>query len=136
MVRVSDLMTHSVVTLAPEMSLGEAATTLATMGVSGAPVCDAGGHVVGVFSKSDVVKLDGSIPPVATVQALMTAAVVSVRSSAPLTAAIALFAEKGVHRLMVLGEDDQLEGILTPMDIVRAIAAGKLALTGVAQPGA
>ena len=128
MLRVSDLMMPSVVTLTPEMSIGEASRTLATMGVSGAPVCDADGRIIGVFSKSDVVKLDGSIPPVATVRALMTAAVVSVRLSVPLAAAIALFADKGVHRLLVVAEDGQLEGILTPMDIVKALATGKLTI--------
>src|SRR5262245_56857348 len=117
MLLVRDVMTESVVTLAPEMSLAEAASTLTTIGVSGAPVCDAAGRMIGVFSQSDVVKLDGCIPDGANVGTIMTRAVVSVRPSDPLVSAIRLIAEKGVHRLMVAGEDGQLVGILTPMDV-------------------
>lgn len=126
MLRVHEIMTHSVVVLAPEMPLSQASATLSTMGVSGAPVCDAAGHMVGVFSKSDVVKLDGTVPERATVGELMTRAVASVRPSDPLKAAIALMAERGLHRLVVLGDDDQIAGILTPMDVVKAIAAGRI----------
>lgn len=127
MLLVSDVMTHSVVTLAPEMSLGDAAATLSTMGVSGAPVCDVEGHVVGVFSKSDVLKLDGSTAEGARVGALMTAKVASIRDSEPLKAAIEQMAAAGVHRLIVIGADGHLAGIITPMDVIKALASGKLA---------
>jgi len=126
MLLVSDVMTHSVVTLTPEMSLGEAAATLSTLGVSGAPVCDAEGHVVGVFSTSDVLKLDGSTAAGARVGALMTPEVISIGASDPLKAAIARMAERGVHRLVVLGEDGHLAGIITPMDVVKAVARGAI----------
>ncbi len=124
--RVGDLMVHSVVTLTPEMSLGQAAETLATLAVSGAPVCDAAGHVVGVFSKSDAIKRDGSVVQTATVRELMTQGSLSIRDSDPLSAAIMMMAAKGVHRLVVVDGDGQLAGILTPMDIVKAIASGRL----------
>ena len=55
MLLVSEIMTRSIVTLAKKTTLDEAAMTLANMGVSGAPVCDENGRVLGVFSKSDVV---------------------------------------------------------------------------------
>ena len=134
MLLVSDLMTHSVVTLTPEMSLAQATSTLATMDVSGAPVCDAEGRAVGVFSKSDIIKLDGSVRPAATVGELMTAAVVGIRPSDPIAAAIDLMARRGVHRLMVLDEDGAVAGILTPMDIVKAVASGKLPVQGYDAP--
>jgi len=130
MLLVSDLMTHSVVTLTPEMSLAQATSTLATMDVSGAPVCDAEGRAVGVFSKSDIIKLDGSVRPAATVGELMTAAVVAIRPSDPIASAIDLMARRGVHRLMVVDEDGAVAGILTPMDIVKAVASGKLPVQG------
>ena len=132
MLRVRDVMTHSVVTLSPEMSLAEAMGTLSTIGVSGAPVCDAAGQVVGVFSQSDVVKLDGSVPTGARVEALMTAKVLSVGLDEGLEAAIGALAKHGVHRLMVLDAEGGLSGIITPMDVVRAIARGKLV---VQEPG-
>src|SRR5437016_2945256 len=42
-------------TLSPEASLRDAAHLLSSHGVSGAPVCDASGRVVGMLSRSDLV---------------------------------------------------------------------------------
>ncbi|AKT39312.1 CBS domain-containing protein [Chondromyces crocatus] len=126
MLRVSDVMTNSVVTLSPEMTLAEAANTLSTIGVSGAPVCDDAERVVGVFSQSDVVKLDGPAPEGSLVRHLMTAKVISVGVDESLEVAIASLAANGVHRLMVLDGQGQLAGIITPMDVVKAIAKGRL----------
>lgn len=126
MLRVSDLMTHSVVTLLPEMTLAQAAATLSTIGVTGAPVCDEEGRIVGVFSQSDVARLDGSIAAGATVGDTMTRTVLTVRASDPLQAALGSMATHGVHRLPVLDDDGHLAGIITPMDVVRAIAGGRI----------
>lgn len=126
MVRVSDVMTHSVVTLLPEMTLAQAAATLSTIGVTGAPVCDGEGRLIGIFSQSDVVKVDGSIAAGATIADTMTRTVLTVRASDPLKAAIGSMAAHGVHRLPVLDEDGHIAGIITPMDLVRAIAGGRI----------
>lgn len=126
MLRVSDLMTHSVVTLLPEMTLAQAAATLSTIGVTGAPVCDEEGRLIGVFSQSDVVKLDESIVEGARVADTMTRAVHTVRASDPLQAALGSMATHGVHRLPVLDDEGHLAGIITPMDVVRAIASGRM----------
>jgi CBS domain-containing protein len=43
--RVENLMSREVVTVAPEASLEEVAAVLSRLRISGVPVCDAGGRV-------------------------------------------------------------------------------------------
>lgn len=128
MLVVSDVMTRSVVTLAPGTPLQEAALTLANMGVSGAPVCDEQGRVIGVFSKSDIAsKLSEDRPlETVTVGELMTSIVFSVRPGDALRTAIWLMVYENVHRVMVTEEGEQIVGIVTPMDVLKAIVAGKM----------
>ena len=58
---VRDIMTTEVVTLDPEMTLREAAATLADHHVTGAPVI-VNGRVVGVLSASDILGVDAAEP--------------------------------------------------------------------------
>lgn len=128
MLFVRDIMTESVVTLAKDTPVREAAATLSNMRVSGAPVCDERGRVVGVFSKSDIVTKLGDEPLSAAppVGELMTPHVLSVQPTDPLKAAVWLMVSGNVHRLMVVEGDNQLVGILSPMDVLKAIVSGKL----------
>lgn len=134
MLTVSDIMTESVVTLTTGTPIREAATTLANMGVSGAPVCDTEGRLLGVLSKSDITsKLgDGAATEACTVDDLMTSLVFSVRPGDPLKTAIWLMVYENVHRLMVTDDDAQIVGIVTPMDVCKAIVSGKLQAPGLA----
>ncbi len=52
----SDVMTRDVLTLAPDMTLEQAAERLVQRGVSGAPVVDAHGRLVGILSESDILR--------------------------------------------------------------------------------
>jgi len=49
-------MTRDVVTLSPGMTVEEAAERLVQRGISGAPVVDDRGHLVGVLSESDILR--------------------------------------------------------------------------------
>lgn len=53
----ADLMATSVVTVAPDLTIGVAARRMREQGVAWMPVVDAGGHVVGVLSRSDVLSI-------------------------------------------------------------------------------
>lgn len=53
---VKDIMTRSVVTLRPNMTLREASKVLFENHVSGAPVVDDSGAIVGVLAESDILK--------------------------------------------------------------------------------
>lgn len=52
----ADVMTRDVVTLSPEMTLEVAAERLVQRGISGAPVVDARGRLVGILSESDILR--------------------------------------------------------------------------------
>ena len=50
-----DVMTRDVITVRPEMPVHQAARLLVFHGVSGLPVVDEGGHVVGVVTEGDLI---------------------------------------------------------------------------------
>jgi IMP dehydrogenase len=119
---VRDVMQTQVITLSPEQSLREAMHVLAAHDISGAPVCDALGRVSGVFSKTDAIEtcLLGGWDK--TVRDVMMPMVFSVGSDESMQAAVDLMAFEGVHRLVVLNENKELAGILTPMDVLQHLA--------------
>lgn len=122
MPKVKDLMTHSVLTLSPESTLEEAAQTLANLGVSGAPVVE-NERLVGVFSKSDIVDdlSDGEIDLTDLVKKTMSKNPLTVSPEDDVSVAVKLFAEKKVHRIVVVDAAGAVAGILTPLDIVTAL---------------
>jgi CBS domain-containing protein len=65
MVRLRDIMTTKVLTLAPDVSLRDAMELLAENHFSGAPVV-AGGRVLGVISSTDILDYAANTPGVPT----------------------------------------------------------------------
>ena len=59
---------------------------------------------------------------------MMSSKVFSVRPSDPLKTAVWLMVSESVHRLMVVEDENKLVGILTPMDVLKAIVSGKLSV--------
>ena len=55
-IRAQDLMQTKVITLSPEASVAEAIETFEEDHISGAPVVDGAGHLLGVLSASDVTR--------------------------------------------------------------------------------
>ena len=127
MLKVAELMSESVLTLSPDSTLGEATQTLATLGVSGAPVIEAD-RLVGVFSKSDIVDdlSDGEINMNDLVGRTMSRRVITVAPDDDVKVAIRRFAEDGVHRVVVVSDSGSVVGIITALDIVKALHAGRL----------
>jgi CBS domain-containing protein len=149
---VRQLMHAVVATLRPDQTAREAEQLLARHRVSGAPVVDAKGHLVGVVSQSDLVRLDARRPSVAAagafftdveeyrelaavpadeslvrVEQIMTRNVLSVAPDAPLTEAAERMRRHRVHRLLVT-EDGALRGIVSALDLLLALEqSGKTA---------
>lgn len=122
-VRVREIMTSSVQTMSAHTSIEEAARLLTSRHISGTPVLD-GGRVVGVVSKSDLLDPDNRRDERRTVGDVMTTVVYAVRPSDPVMLAVRLMAEEGIHRAVVVGEDGQLAGMITPLDVLKALAHG------------
>ena len=137
--KVSDLMSREVLTVTPETSLKEAAALLASKGISGVPVVDGAGAVVGVLSEADIlVKAGGGAPrsgllgwllepafdlqekiAATTVDEAMSAPAVTIGPDRQVHEAAALMIDESVNRLPVV-EGGKLQGILTRADVVRA----------------
>lgn len=127
MAKVKDLMSQSVLTLSPDSTLAEATQLLANLGVSGAPVVD-NDKLVGVFSKSDIVDdiSDGEIDLSDLVKKTMSKSPITIGPEQDAQEAIRIFAQKKLHRLVVVDEAHGVVGILTPLDIVRALHEKRL----------
>lgn len=139
-ITVAEVMTRDVITVGPDMPLKEAATVIAERGVSGVPVCEEDGTVVGVLSESDLlVKQSGARPrgglfsllaesrePADLVKAhahtagrAMTAPAITIAPDATVTEAARLMSERNLNRLPVV-DAGRLVGIVTRADLVRA----------------
>ena len=127
--KVRDLMAPHPVTIPAECSLAQVAETLAEYDISGLPVVDLGGAVIGVISQTDIVRLRaGSLPTTdwhgLLVRDLMTQPAITVPASASLQDASRLMTEHGIHRLVVVSEHDGGPvGLISDSDIVREVAA-------------
>lgn len=127
MLKIRDIMSRNVFTLSEQASLEDAAWGLTANGVSGAPVRDANGRLVGVLSKSDLVDPDrGQDGEERTVGEAMTPALLAMNADEPAMAAVRLMVADGIHRVIVIDERGRLAGIVTPMDVLRALAAEQL----------
>lgn len=126
MPRVRDIMTPRVLTVSADARVDHAVWSLSAKGITGAPVCDAAGKVVGVLSRSDLI--DGDTHRVVAgdrpVSEVMTPEVWAVHPDAPASDAVALMVAKSIHRVMVMMHEHALVGIVTSMDVMKAILAG------------
>jgi CBS domain-containing protein len=120
--KVRDVMEANVFWLALDVPLAVAADELAERYISGAPVCDPTGRVVGVLSQSDLVQAYSQAPDERVAADIMTPLALSVAPDEPLERAIKLMAFEGVHRLIVVTPGGALAGIITSMDVLREIA--------------
>jgi CBS domain-containing protein len=139
--RISDVMTTSVATVRPDTPLRDVARLLVERRISGLPVCDDRGRVVGVVSEADILykehdpqestrhgrfaHLFGASEPgvekgaARTAGDAMTQPAITVAPYRAVAEAARLMAKHGINRLPVV-RDDRLEGIVTRADLVRA----------------
>jgi CBS domain-containing protein len=126
-------MSRQVLSLRDDATLNSAAWSLDTAQVSGAPVRDEHGNLVGVLSKSDFAKLahGGEWNGESSVRQAMTPCAWSIHPDAAAMDGVRLMVEKGIHRLVVVRRPGQIEGIVTSMDVMRALANGSDFVGGV-----
>jgi CBS domain-containing protein len=112
-----------------DASLSEAARVLDEHHISGLPVVDATGSLVGVLSQTDLARarateyLWANWPGLA-VRHLMSSPPVIVHRSTPLAQAAKKMERHRIHRLVVVADDDETVpiGVLSMTDLVHAIA--------------
>jgi CBS-domain-containing membrane protein len=128
MLRVSDIMTAQVFVLDMDASVEEAAWAFTRRHIGGAPVADSRGRLAGFLSKSDLVDpswTDWVAFKKATVGDVMYPDVLCLHPDAPAAAAVEGMASRGIHHVVVVDRDRKLVGIVTSMDVVRALARGE-----------
>src|SRR5262249_20336853 len=111
-----EIMTRDVLTVHPDTPTEELARLLAFHNVSGMPVLDEPGAMIGIVSEADVLGKQG-----ATVGEIMTPDVVAVTASTPIEQIAALMAQRKIKRVPVV-IDGVLAGMVSRADIVRALA--------------
>ncbi len=122
--------------------LVEAAALLAREGISGAPVVDRDGRVVGVVSEKDFLRKMGAEPGGSFMQVIalclqnkgcvaapmlkrtageiMTSPAVTATVDISMADISALLSEKGINRLPIVGGDGRPVGIVTRSDLIEA----------------
>src|SRR5512138_659545 len=131
---VAELMQRNIRTVLGEATVAEAIVALADGHISGMPVVDGSGRVIGVVSTTDVITAEAENDDPTARQALLENTVVrDIMTPRPFTvgpgedvreaARQMLYAD--VHRLFV-AEGDKVIGIISTTDIVRAVATGLL----------
>jgi predicted transcriptional regulator len=126
MLKVRDLMSPVVLTVAADESAESAADILARAGISGAPVRDGFGDLIGIVSHADLTNerlTGGRRHP--TVSDLMTPDIVGVYADDPALAAALEMARHDIHRVLVWATEGDVAGIVTSLDLVKAIARGE-----------
>ncbi|HLH48617.1 MAG TPA: CBS domain-containing protein, partial [Roseiarcus sp.] len=143
--RVKDVMTKSVVSVSPKASVAEALDTMTRSHISGLPVIDDTGSLVGIVSEADFLRrcelgteqpgshwlasifLPGRAANIYAraharrVEEIMSTDIATIDKTGGLDEAVAIMERRRVKRLPVLSEG-KLVGMLTRADFVRALA--------------
>ncbi len=112
-----DIMTHETITIHSEDTVRDAARRLSDYHISGMPVVDRDGLMVGIITEADLISKDG-----ATVADLMTHRVVSVTEDTPVDRIAQILTSNRFKRVPVV-RGERLVGIVSRADIVRMIAS-------------
>jgi predicted transcriptional regulator len=123
MLKISDVMTRDVFTLAASTPAETAAWELSVRGFTGAPVRDARGRLVGVLSRSDLTdpeRHQGGIEA-KEVRDLMTPGLFTLNPSEPVVRAARLMVREGIGRVLVMDRGEMV-GIVTSSDILSQVA--------------
>lgn len=147
---VSEIMTKEPITVSPETSLEEAIQILAEREISGLPVVNAQGDLVGVISETDLTwQATGvDLPPYVmfldsviylqnpakhnqevhkalgqTVADAMSDRPATVKESQLVREAARIMHESKVRRLPVVNDQSKLVGIITQGDVIKMMAA-------------
>jgi CBS domain-containing protein len=118
--QVKDVMTSPAISVRVNASLHEVAEALTAWRISGLPVVDAGGALVGVISEADIIAKEAPDRSDArTAGEAMSSPARTIEPQQPVAQAARVMLAEGVKRLPVV-RDGELVGIVTRSDLVRA----------------
>lgn len=129
-------MTRDVIRFRQDVPIETATQVMLDRRISGAPVVDEDGKAIGIVSKTDLLEAwhehdkarqRGEVAADAqqsgtVVGDIMVPYLLAAQDSSPISLAAALMAYEGVHRLIVLDEEQQMVGIVSTLDVLRWLA--------------
>jgi CBS domain-containing protein len=123
---VRDQMDRHVTTVRPDTDILDAIALLLEKRVTGAPVVDAAGRLVGILTEKDCLRLiaegvEGNVPR-GEVASFMTLNPETIPPDMDVYYAAGLFLKRNFRRFLVV-EDGKLVGAITRFDILRVIRA-------------
>lgn len=140
--RARDVMTHPVVTVHPEMPIRDVIRTMIERRISGVPIVDRVGHLVGIVTEGDVLLKEagpGGVPLLgymgapfnrttttealdrshgATAGDVMSTDVICAHDATPVKEIACLMARNGVNRIPIV-KNRHVLGIVTRADILK-----------------
>lgn len=146
--RARDIMTTSVVTVSPETDIAEAVKLMLERQISGVPVIDDSGRLIGILTEGDLMRraelVTGQqswwINPISSpeqeakayvkahglkVKDVMTKEVVTITEQEPLDRIAMVFEERGIKRTPVL-RSGKVVGIVSRANLLRSLAVKKI----------
>lgn len=127
--RISAIMTPSVVCVRPDLSVQAVLDIFLERHISGAPVVNESGKLLGVISKTDLlnaknlaIDIDDPERVPKTVDEAMTPLGFALHEHASISQAAGLMAAEGIHRVVVVSPDGQVVGIVSALDVLRWLA--------------
>jgi CBS domain-containing protein len=115
-----DIMTRQVCTTSPEVTVRDASRVLAERRISGMPVLNEQGDIIGMCTEADVISKQGEL-----VRDIMSTEIISVAEETPVGEIARLLSQRKIKRVPVL-TNGRLVGLVSRADIVAAVAAGHL----------
>jgi predicted transcriptional regulator len=118
-----DIMTRNVYTISPQASVQEVAQLLVQKSISGVPVIDKDGKIIGIITSADIIgKVNREGLCVADI---MTPELIFVDEETRVGEIAMLLVERNIKRVPVM-RNGKLVGIVCRADIVHAVAQGHL----------
>lgn len=148
MITAKDIMTKDVVTVKPETSIEELARILIEKRISGAPVVDDNGNLIGIVTENDLIsqnkrlhiptvfrlfdalimlerpkRIEEEIKRLTATRVLdiCTKNIITVNEDTPLQEIATIMSEKKVHLIPVM-KDKKIVGIIGKADLIKAMA--------------
>jgi CBS domain-containing membrane protein len=145
-VKVAEVMTRDVAAVFGDTPLKDVAGIMAASNVSGVPVIDVDGKVIGVVSEKDLLSVMGggsastfmeviaqclkgrsclAVPVIEKVAAdIMSSPPVTVREDTPVAEVAGLLTEKEINRVPVVDGNGRIAGVVSRGDVVRSTGFG------------
>ncbi len=125
--QAKDVMTSNVICVYPKTSIKELSEIFIENVISGAPVLDDDGKVLGFVSQTDIVELDLHSEDYLEsrleetggyVQDIMAPVEFFARKTDSLATVVDKMCTEKLHRIIVIDEHDHVAGIITTMDVM------------------